>query len=141
VNVLPTLKRPSSDAVGEEIYVLGSHWVHCARGDLKKVYVCIVRAYEAVHDWTSHPDVGVKRPFSDKTCAFQMQLMGEKEGAALDNGDVFWMQYPQPFLQYYYAAHPLNTGQAADRAVDCDSDAEELGECRGHRNNSNQHKQ
>ena len=42
--------------------------------------------------------------------AFEVQEMGEHGTGSLEpgiaSGDVFWIGYPAPFLEYFYAANP-----------------------------------
>lgn len=105
LRVLPQLKKPTA-AAGEEVLVLGSYWTRCAQSDKEKNYICIVREFDALHSWPGPGQTEADKSV-DKSAGMQLQLMGEEGGATLDGGEVFWMKYPHPFLQYWYAAHPL----------------------------------
>ena len=45
-----------------------------------------------------------------KVAAFQLQEMGESGTGSIDHGDasgdIFWLQYPVPFLMHYYNPFP-----------------------------------
>ena len=97
--LLPTLAKPAS-AVGAFVEIQGCEWNGCPAADKEKWFKCIVRQFEAVHEF----------PGSNKSAGFQVQEMGESGEGSLEpgvaSGDVFWVVYPNPFLKYYYKANP-----------------------------------
>ena len=97
--LLPTLAKPSS-AVGAFVELQGREWGGCPAADKEKWFRCIVRQFEAVHDF----------PGGSKSAGFQVQEMGESGEGSLEpgvaSGDVFWVMYPNPFLKYFYKANP-----------------------------------
>ena len=96
IGFLPQLKEPAK-SVGKLVYVIGSHWDNCTAAEKNKHFNCAITDFEAIHTW----------PNQDKTGAMKVLMMGEKDGPQIDGGDHFWIRYPLPFLEYYYAAHPL----------------------------------
>jgi hypothetical protein len=98
-NFLPNLARPS-DVIGEFIEIRGSDWGGCPASEKEKWFKCIVRQFDAVHDF----------PGGTKSAGFEVQEMGVAGEGSLEpgvaSGDVFWVQYPNPFLRYFYKAHP-----------------------------------
>ena len=71
-----------------------------------------------------------------KSAGFEVQEMGEAGEGSLEpgvaSGDIFWVAYQQPFLKYYYAAHPdrLPGGHPDKPNVELEP-ATEAGPCRG----------
>ena len=49
--LLPTLKN-AREAIGLNAHVPGDFWDGCSAADKKKVYVCAIREYEAVHKFS-----------------------------------------------------------------------------------------
>jgi hypothetical protein len=45
---LPSLKKPA-EAIGLNMNVPGAYWDGCAAADKKKIYVCAVRQFDALH--------------------------------------------------------------------------------------------
>ena len=97
--LLPTLPKPAS-AIGDFIQIQGREWGGCPAADKEKWFRCIVRQFEAVHEF----------PGSTKSAGFQVHEMGETGEGSLEpgvaSGDVFWIQYPNPFLKHYFKANP-----------------------------------
>ena len=98
--VLPTLKKPA-EAIGLACLLPGKFWDGCPAADKAKKFRCIVREFEAVHKFPGSQPV---------SAAFEVQEMGEAGEGSLEpgvaSGDVFWLTYPQPFLEYFYDANP-----------------------------------
>ena len=90
--LLPQLAKPAT-AIGEFVEIQGSDWGSCPAADKDKWFKCIVRQFEAVHDF----------PGGTKSAGFQVQEMGESGEGSLEpgiaSGDVFWVTYPNPFLE------------------------------------------
>jgi hypothetical protein len=97
-NFLPSLSKPS-EVVGEFISIQGSDWQGCPASDKQKWFRCVVRKFDALHDFGAF-----------KSAAFEVQEMGESGEGSLEpgvaSGDVFWVVYQQPFLKHYYKANP-----------------------------------
>ena len=97
-NFLPTLTKPM-EIIGDYIAMQGKDWTGCPSADKEKHYRCIVRKFEAMHNFGTF-----------KSAAFEVQEMGESGEGSLEpgvaSGDKFYVAYLQPFLKYYYAAHP-----------------------------------
>ena len=95
---LPTISKPA-EIVGCFILLAGREWSGCPENDKDKIFRCIVRRFEAVHDFGAF-----------KSGGFQVQEMGESGEGSLEpgvaSGDVFWVVYPNPFLKFYYNAYP-----------------------------------
>ena len=91
--LVPTLKKPA-EAIGLACNVPGKYWDGCPAADKAKKFKCTVREFEAVHKFP-----GSKPP----QAAFEVQEMGEAGDGSLEpgvaSGDVFWITYPQPFLE------------------------------------------
>ena len=106
-NFLPTLTKPQH-VIGKFISLAGSEWQGCPNNDKDKVFCCVIRKFEAVHDFGAF-----------KTAAFEAQEMGESGEGSLEpgvaSGDVFWVVYPNPFLKHFYKANPdlLSDGHPA----------------------------
>jgi len=53
--------------------------------------------------------------------AFQLREMGPTGTGRLEegdaNGEIFWIKYPLPFLQYFYATFPLSTEEQAPLGI------------------------
>ena len=98
-NILPTIKHPST-TIGLNCKVLGSFWDNVAEADKEKQYICAIRHFDALHRWAG----GRAR------AAFELQAMGESGEGSLEAGDAsgekFWIEYPQPFLKYFYDENP-----------------------------------
>ena len=97
--LLPVLPKPSS-AIGMFVEIQGCDWGGCPASDKDKWFKCIVRQFEAVHEF----------PGKTKSAGFQVQEMGESGEGSLEpgvaSGDVFWILYPNPFLKHFYKANP-----------------------------------
>mgnify|MGYP007078090933 CR=1 FL=1 len=97
-NFLPTLTK-LAEVVGDYIAMQGKDWTGCPSADKEKWYRCIVRQFEAMHDFGAF-----------RSAAFEVQEMGESGEGSLEpgvaSGEKFFVAYQQPFLKYYYAAHP-----------------------------------
>lgn len=92
----PLLKKPM-ECLGKEIKVPGSHWGSaCAARDRNKLYVCVILDFTLMY----RPD-----PSEQHYPAFQLNEMGT-DGSGGMNSDKFWMRYPLPFLDFYYATFP-----------------------------------
>mmetsp|Transcript_148 Transcript_148/g.313 ORF Transcript_148/g.313 Transcript_148/m.313 type:complete len:249 (-) Transcript_148:146-892(-) len=97
--LLPQLAKPGS-VVGEFIEIQGREWGSCPAADKDKWFKCIIRAFDAVHDF----------PGGSKSAGYQVQEMGETGEGSLEpgvaSGDVFWVCSPTPFLKHFYKANP-----------------------------------
>ena len=87
-------------AIGLFCLVPGHFWHGCPEADKKKQYKCTVLEFIGVHTFEG----------GRKGSAFKMKEMGESGEGSLEpgvaSGDVFWIMSPNPFLKYYYKAHP-----------------------------------
>ncbi|KAL1500554.1 hypothetical protein AB1Y20_013209 [Prymnesium parvum] len=95
MNMLPMLKKPV-EAIGKEIKVPGSHWgSNCASQDKSKLFLCVVLDFTHMH-----------RSSEDEPphAAFQLNEMGVDGSGG--SSKKFWMKYPMPFLEFYYATFP-----------------------------------
>ena len=96
--LLPHLAKPLS-AIGDYIEIQGREWGSCPAADKDRWFKCIVRQFDAVHEF----------PGGSRSAGFQVQEMGESGEGSLEpgvaSGEVFWVQYPNPFLKHYYKAH------------------------------------
>ena len=99
----PLLQKPAEMCVGRQIQVLGSYWTgRMSNEEANSLYKCTVREYHALHKW----DAG-----GTPSQAMELQEMGvdgqgsrETGGSAADR--IFFMKYPLPFLQHWYATYP-----------------------------------
>ena len=98
--MLPMLKKPT-EAIGHNLHVPGAYWDKCPAADKEKVFACLVREFDALHKFA-----GGQAP----SAAFEVQEMGETGTGSLEpgvaSGEVFWIKYPLPALEYFYAANP-----------------------------------
>ena len=89
--LLPSIVKPAS-AVGAFIEIQGLEWRGCPAADKEKWFKCIVRQFEAMHEF----------PGGTKSAGFQVQEMGESGEGSLEpgvaSGDVFWLRYPTPIF-------------------------------------------
>ena len=77
-NFLPTLSKPA-EVIGEYIKMQGKDWKGCPAADKDKWYRCVVRAFEAMHNFGAF-----------KSAAFEVQEMGESAGeGSLEPGGCF----------------------------------------------------
>jgi hypothetical protein len=97
-NFLPTLTKPAA-VIGDFISIQGRDWQGCPASDKEKWFRCVVRKFDALHDFGAF-----------KSAGFEVQEMGESGEGSLEpgvaSGDVFWVAYQQPFLKHYYKANP-----------------------------------
>ena len=97
-NFLPVLTKPA-EVIGDYVSLQGKEWTGCPAADKEKWFRCTVRQFEGVHDFGAF-----------KSAAFQVQEMGQSGEGSLEpgvaSGGQFWIAYVNPFLKYYYAAHP-----------------------------------
>ena len=95
---LPMLPKPAA-ACGKYADVLGKYWDKCPAADKDKIFKCIIVEFKAIHDFGG----GVKG------AGMLMKEMGESGEGSLEpgiaSGEEFIMPYPNPFLQYYWAAN------------------------------------
>ena len=117
-DLLPLLKKPL-EAVGKQIELPGSYW-QLGRGRMSEEesatkFKCAIRDFSFSQRVPGEP-TPVK--------AFQLQEMGETGSGSLEEGDasgeIWWMKYPYPFLEYYYDTFPLapTPADAADVSTD-----------------------
>jgi hypothetical protein len=97
--LMPLLKKPL-EQVGKFVDVPGAYWSgNMSAEEVAAMYKCAVRDFSYAHDFP-----GVKH------AAFQLQEMGPKGTGSLEHGDasgeIFWMRYPFPFLEYFYGTYP-----------------------------------
>ncbi len=99
----PLLQKTVEICVGRQIHVLGSYWTgRMSNEEDNSLYKCTVYEYHAFHKW----DTG-----GTPSQAMELQEMGvdgqgsrETGGSAADR--IFFMKYPLPFLQHWYATYP-----------------------------------
>ena len=99
----PLLQKPAETCVGRQIQVLGSYWTgRMSTEEANSLYKCTVRDFHALHKW----DAG-----GTPSQAMELQEMGvdgqgsrETGGSSADR--IFFMKYPLPFLQHWYATYP-----------------------------------
>ena len=97
----PYPKKPL-EQVGKQIHVPGSFWsLNAGRMSAEESstkFKCTIREYSAMQNVP-----GQQAP----TPAFQLQEMGPSGTGSLEQGDasgeIFWLSYPEPFLECYYA--------------------------------------
>ena len=70
-NFLPTLQKPQQ-TVGEFISIAGRDWSGCPAADKDKMFRCVVRKFDAVHDFGAF-----------KSAGFKVQEMGESVARAV----------------------------------------------------------
>ena len=73
-NFLPTISKPD-EIVGDFIAMPGREWSGCPAGDKDKLFRCVVRKFEAVHDFGALKGAG-----------FEVQEMGESGEGSLEPG-------------------------------------------------------
>ena len=99
----PLLQKPAETCVGRQIQVLGSYWTgRMSTEEANSLYKCTVRDFHALHKW----DAG-----GTPSQAMELQEMGvdgqgnrETGGSSADR--IFFMKYPLPSLQHWYATYP-----------------------------------
>ena len=95
ITVHPHLPKPIS-AVGKTMDVPGNHWgANCPNGQRDKIFKCIIIEYDAHHTFRGNTGPGQ---------GFKLHETGV-DGTG-GNSEDFWMQYPVPFLEHYYATFP-----------------------------------
>jgi hypothetical protein len=114
VGQLPKLKKPQ-EAIGKTIEVIGSHWGSaCPSGDKDKIFFCTINDFTLLHVFSP----------TKRGPAFQLTDMGT-DGQGGDS-ERFWMEYPYPFLEFYWKTFP--TTMASERIPDQPADALEVQE-------------
>ena len=114
VGQLPTLKKPI-EAIGKTLEVIGAHWGSaCPSGDKDKIFSCTINDFTLLHVFSP----------TKRAPAFQLTDMGT-DGLG-GNSERFWMEYPYPFLEFYWKTFP--TAMAAERLPDLPADAIEMQE-------------
>ena len=68
---MPTLQKPQQ-TVGEFISIAGRDWSGCPAADKDKMFRCVVRKFDAVHDFGAF-----------KSAGFKVQEMGESVARAV----------------------------------------------------------
>jgi hypothetical protein len=106
----PLLKKPL-ELVGEQIGVPGDFWQgRMSRAELQTLYMCTCRDFYLLHNFSP----------THKAAAFEMQEMGPQGTGSLEHGDasgeIFYIEYPFPFLEYYYATFPDRLPQENEAA-------------------------
>ena len=97
-NLLPLLKKPMT-TIGVKLQLPGKAWgSNCPRGDVEKLFHATVVDFELNRKF----DEGKSTEFFKD--AVKLTEMGT-DGTGGHSVD-FWMHYPHPFLQYWYAAFP-----------------------------------
>jgi len=105
----PLLAKPL-DEIGKLVSFPGSFWQgQMTDAEKKTRYKCAVRDFTVMHTW-----VGGR-----KSQAFEMQEMGSTGTGSLELGDasgeIFFVEYPFPFLEYYYFTFPLPATVTTER--------------------------
>ncbi|KAL1521918.1 hypothetical protein AB1Y20_021567 [Prymnesium parvum] len=100
----PLLKKPL-EHIGKQVYVKGSYWEGCLTSAEKETkYLCtlVMDFTDALHTWGR----GGRPPCP----AFKVQEMGESGTGNLEHGDasgeIFFIPYPHPFLEFFYDTFP-----------------------------------
>ena len=103
VESYPALKKPL-EHLGKKIDIPGSFWQYKGRvseEDHNAVYKCTVLDFSLMHKFS---------PDGAYTQAFHLQEMGVDGTGSLEKSDIestkFWVEYPLPFLRFYYATFP-----------------------------------
>jgi len=93
---LPLLAKPI-ELVGKQVSVPGSFWGTAARrGEANQIYICIINDFTLLHTFSA----------TDKGPAFQLIECGVTGSEG--NSEPFWMQYPFPFLEFWYKDNPIS---------------------------------
>ena len=97
---LPLLKKPL-ELIGTQIKVPGSFWDGRQNTSEKStMYFCTVRDFQLTHVF----------PANVRSDGFELQEMGPDGSGSHEHGDasgeIFWMEYPFPFLTFYYDTFP-----------------------------------
>ncbi len=99
----PLLQKTTEISVGRQIQVLGSYWTGCmSNEEANSLYECTVREYHALHKW----DAGgtPSQAMDQQEMGVDGQGIRETGGSAADL--IFFIKYPLPFLQHWYATYP-----------------------------------
>lgn len=108
----PLLPKPT-EMKGETLKVPGAHWGSaCDAAERAKLFVCTILDFSFIHRFT---------PQDAPTQVFQLSERGE-DGHGGNSVD-FWMKYPQPFLQYWYATYPEKLSEAKGQTASKASEA------------------
>ena len=103
-DLLPLLSKPFAQ-VGKLIEIPGVYW-QLSRGRMSEeekttLFKCVVRDFSYSHKMQGE---------STLVQAFELQEMGITGTGSLEegdsSGDIWWMKYPYPFLEYYYKTFP-----------------------------------
>ena len=105
---LPLLKKPL-EQIGKYINVPGKYWEgRMSAAEKEEKYKCVVREHSAMAVFAGRKAEG-----------FQLQEMGVTGTGSLEHGDasgeIFWMEYPFPFLTYFYDTYPNLRPDAPER--------------------------
>ena len=99
----PLLQKPSETCVGRQIQVLGSYWTgRMSTEEDNSLYKCTVSEYHVLHKW----DAGVTPSQAMELQEMDVDGQGSRETGGSDTDHMFFMKYPMPFLQYWYATFP-----------------------------------
>jgi hypothetical protein len=101
VDQFKLLKKPM-DHLGKQINVSGSFWQgRMLQEERDKVYKCTIVDFSLVHKFA---------PDSSPRKAFKMQEMGIDCTGSHEESDLastmYWIDYPMPFLSFYYDTFP-----------------------------------
>ena len=101
VDQFKLLKKPM-DHLGKQINVPGSFWQsHMLPDERDKVYKCTIVDFSLTHKFA---------PDSSPRKAFKMQEMGIDGTGSHEESDLastmYWIDYPMPFLSFYYDTFP-----------------------------------
>ena len=101
VDQFKLLKKPM-DHLGKQINVPGSFWQdRMLPEERDKVYKCTIVDFSLVHKFA---------PDSSPRKAFKMQEMGIDGTGSHEESDLastmYWIDYPMPFLSFYYDTFP-----------------------------------
>jgi hypothetical protein len=99
------------DHLGKQINVPGSCWQDRMLADERdKVYKCTIVDFSLAHKFA---------PDSSHRKAFKMQEMGIDTTGSHEQGDLastmYWIDYPLPFLLFYYDTFPAGLAEAQGR--------------------------
>ena len=97
-----TLLKKPLDHLGKQLDIPGSFWQgRMTEEERAKIYKCTILDFSLLHR---------SSPEAVPTQAFRMQEMGADGKGSLETSDLestkFWIEYPMPFLKYYYATFP-----------------------------------
>ena len=101
VDQFKLLKKPM-DHLGKQINVPGSFWQgRMLPEERDKVYKCTIVDFSLAHKFA---------PDSSPRMAFKMQEMGIDGTGSHEQSDLastmYWIDYPMPFLSFYYDTFP-----------------------------------